>query len=108
MQNIIRPVVLSLVLASAGFSQSYTIKTFAGGGDETSPDSIGDNGTAINSLLLNPTSIAIDHAGEVYIVDSDHSRVRKVADGVITTVAGTGVPGYSGDNGPATSAQLNH
>ena len=55
MQNILWPIALSLVFASAGFSQSYTIKTFAGGGDEASPELIGDNGSAINSLLLNPS-----------------------------------------------------
>ena len=68
---------------------------------------IGDNGPALSAQLSSPTYTATGPAGETYIVDSGHNVVRKVANGVITTVAGTGAPGYSGDNGPATSATLN-
>jgi hypothetical protein len=49
----------------------------------------------------------VDSAGNIYIADTGNLRVRKVANGVITTLAGNGMPGFSGDNGPATSAQLN-
>ena len=80
-----------------------TITTVAG-----SPQGFtGDNGAAIGALLLKPTYTATGPSGETYIVDSGHNVVRKVANGVITTVAGTGAVGYSGDNGPATSATLN-
>ena len=48
----------------------------------------------------------MDSAGNLYIADSDNNRIRKVSNGVITTVAGNGTQGFSGDNGPATSAQL--
>jgi len=48
----------------------------------------------------------VDSAGNLYIADGYNYRIRKVANGVITTVAGNGTPGFSGDNGPATSAQL--
>lgn len=70
----------------------------------------GDN-TASNSPTceLNfPSAVAVDAVGNLYIADYFNYRVRKVAasTGVITTVAGTGVQGYSGDGGPATSAEL--
>ncbi len=48
----------------------------------------------------------MDSAGNVYIADTVNNRIRKVSNGVITTVAGNGTAGFSGDNGPATSAQL--
>jgi uncharacterized protein (TIGR03437 family) len=50
----------------------------------------------------------VDIAGNLYIVDSAFSRIRKVSNGVITTVAGNGSAGFGGDNGPATSAQVNN
>jgi uncharacterized protein (TIGR03437 family) len=49
----------------------------------------------------------VDSLGNVYIADTGNNRIRKVSDGVITTIAGNGTPGYAGDNGPAISAQLN-
>ena len=54
----------------------------------------------------NPQGVAVDSAGNLYIADTGNNRIRKVSNGVITTVAGNGTPGFSGDNGPATSAQL--
>ena len=54
-----------------------------------------------------PIGVAVDSAGNLYIADTGNNRIRKVSNGVITTVAGNGTPGFSGDNGPATSAQLN-
>ena len=68
----------------------------------------GDNGAATNAQLNNPSGLALDSAGNIYIADSDNNRVRKVAGGIITTVAGDGLPGYGGDNGPATSARLDY
>ena len=65
----------------------------------------GDGGPAISAQLA-PTAVAVDSAGNLYIADTDNYRVRKVSNGVITTVAGNGAWGFSGDNGPATSAQL--
>ena len=68
---------------------------------------VGDGGLAINAKLLKPDEVALGLDGEIYISDSEDFRVRRVGpDGVITTVAGTGVAGYSGDDGPATSARI--
>jgi sugar lactone lactonase YvrE len=67
----------------------------------------GDNGPATNAELHSPSGVAVDGAGNLYIADLGNFRIRKVTSGVITTVAGTGVPGKTGDNGPATSATLN-
>jgi len=54
-----------------------------------------------------PSGLAVDRSGNLYILDTENNRVRKVTpDGIITTFAGTGVPGFSGDGGPAVSAQL--
>jgi hypothetical protein len=68
----------------------------------------GDGGLATSAKINGPQGVAVDSAGNLYIADSANSRVRKVtaATGMITTVAGTGTQGYSGDGGPATSAGL--
>jgi uncharacterized protein (TIGR03437 family) len=79
------------------------ITTVAGNGTQGFS---GDNGPATNAQLDYPYGVAVDSAGNLYITDSYNSRVRKVSSGVITTVAGNGTAGYSGNNGPATSAQL--
>ncbi|MBX2905751.1 MAG: T9SS type A sorting domain-containing protein [Taibaiella sp.] len=68
----------------------------------------GDGGLAVSAELNNPQGIAIDAAGNLYIVDRGNNRVRKItfSTGMISTIAGTGIAGYSGDGGPAVSAQL--
>jgi sugar lactone lactonase YvrE len=80
------------------------ITTYAGNGVVGSG---GDQGAATNASLNNPTSLALDPAGDLYIADSGNNVIRRVDAFThqITTVAGTlGTHGYSGDNGPATSA----
>ncbi|MBZ5725338.1 MAG: hypothetical protein LAP87_10100 [Acidobacteriia bacterium] len=68
----------------------------------------GDNGPAINAQFAGPPEgIAVDSAGNVYLADSGNNRIRKVSNGVITTVAGTGASGFAGDGGAAPSAILN-
>jgi sugar lactone lactonase YvrE len=67
----------------------------------------GDGGSAIAAALNLPSGVAVDSAGVLYIADTLNYRVRKVMGGVITTAAGTGTFGLSGDGGPATAAQLN-
>jgi hypothetical protein len=68
----------------------------------------GDNGQAINASLGYPKGVAVDAAGNIYIADTNNSRVRKVdTSGIITTVAGGACTSYgAGDSGPATSASL--
>ena len=65
-----------------------------------------DNGPAINAQLYGPNGLALDPAGNLYIADTDNRRIRKVSNGIITTVAGNGVDGAAGDGGPASSAEL--
>ena len=66
----------------------------------------GDNGPAPEAQLYNPQSVAVDSAGDLYIADRGNARIRKVSNGTITTVAGKDTTGSSGDDGPATSAEL--
>ncbi|MGA2889000.1 MAG: choice-of-anchor D domain-containing protein [Terracidiphilus sp.] len=66
----------------------------------------GDGGPATSALLDSPEGIALDSAGNLYIADSGNHRIREVTGGVITTIAGTGTCGYSGDGEPATAAAL--
>ncbi len=82
------------------------ISTIAGNG---SAGYSGDNGAASSAALSYPVGVALDSAGNIYFSDGNNERVRKISaeTGVITTVAGNGTAGFSGDNGPATSAQIN-
>ncbi|HWY98094.1 MAG TPA: T9SS type A sorting domain-containing protein [Bacteroidia bacterium] len=68
----------------------------------------GDGGPATNAELNLLHGVALDDSGNVFIADSYNYRIRKVdTKGIITTCAGNGIAGYSGDGGPATSAELN-
>jgi len=80
------------------------ISTIAGNGN---PMFLGDNGPAA-SAQLDPSDVVLDNAGNLYVCDRLNHRIRKInlSTKVITTVAGIGTPGHSGDNGPATGAQL--
>ena len=83
------------------------ITTIAGTGTDSYS---GDGGEATSATLNYPVGVALDTAGNVYIVDQYNFRIRKVtvSTGIITTIAGTDSDiGYSGDNGPATAAELN-
>ena len=86
-------------------SSTGTITTVAGNGQY---GYTGDGGAAASAKLGGPTGVAIDVAGNLYIADSNNNVVRKVTagTGIITTVAGTGTAGYTGDGGPATGAKL--
>ncbi len=67
-----------------------------------------DNIQATSAMLKYPFGVALDASGNVYIGDLNNQRIRKVtvSTGIITTIAGTGTGGYSGDNGQATAARL--
>jgi sugar lactone lactonase YvrE len=68
----------------------------------------GDGGPAISAKISFPIDVAIDSAGNILFSDSGNNRIRRISTtGIITTIAGTGAPGFSGDGGPATSAKLN-
>ena len=67
----------------------------------------GDGGAAVAASLNWPSGVAVDGAGNLYIADEHNNRIRMVDAGVMTTVAGTGPRGYSGDGGPAVAAHLN-
>ena len=98
-------IVVSLLAAASAFgvSGTDTITTIAGTG---TAGSSGDGGQATSAQLNRPRGVAIDAQGNVYVADENAHRVRKVSGGIITTVAGTGTAGFSGDGGQATSAQL--
>ena len=89
---------------TASFDQ-LLINTFAGGGSGGYPD---DGVTATSAELSYPASVAVDTNGNVYIADEAGDRIRKVtkSTGIISTIAGNGTQGYSGDGGAATSAEL--
>jgi len=67
----------------------------------------GDGGPGSSAALFSPGAVAVDAQGAVYISDTLNHRIRKVSGGTITTVAGAGLPGFSGDGGPAINARLN-
>ncbi|WP_247233359.1 MopE-related protein, partial [Telluribacter sp. SYSU D00476] len=84
-----------------------TISTVAGTGVF---EYSGDGGPATSARINNPSGVAVDAAGNLYIADFGNQRIRRVSasDGTISTVAGTGTQGYSGDGGPATSASFRY
>jgi sugar lactone lactonase YvrE len=102
----------SLYIADSGnnrvrkIAANGTISTVAGGGTQgcASP-----SGPATSAQLNDPEDVAVDASGNLYIADSGNGCVRKLSsNGTLTTVAGTGVQGYSGDGGAAASAQLSY
>lgn len=83
---------------------SFLINTVAGNG---TVGYSGNGGPATSATLHSPGAVAVDGSGNLYVADQNNNVVRKVAtNGIITTVAGNGTAGYSGDGGPATSASL--
>jgi hypothetical protein len=92
---------LLLVCGSALLAQQYVISTYAGGAPPPTPS------PAVSGSIGAPFSVAADAAGNVYFTSPDLLSVFKLDPaGVLTRVAGNGMPGYSGDGGPATSARL--
>ncbi|NCX95569.1 MAG: hypothetical protein EBX41_04010, partial [Chitinophagia bacterium] len=91
---------------------SGVISTIAGNGyhDSTGRGGYGGDGGAATAASLNyPIGVAVDASGNVYIADYNNKRIRKVnTSGIISTIAGNGSPGYSGDGGAATAASFNY
>ncbi|GGG83925.1 hypothetical protein GCM10011585_29590 [Edaphobacter dinghuensis] len=81
------------------------VTTVAGTGEQGFS---GDGGAATSAQLDSPAGVAVDAAGNIYIADTHNQRIRKVSGGTITTIAGTGTAGFSGDSGAATSAMLSN
>jgi len=87
------------------FPNNGIITTLAGNG---TGGYYGDGGAATNAELFNPDRVSVDSSGNDFIADLLNNRIREVrADGIITTAAGNGTGGYSGDGGAATNAELN-
>jgi len=93
---------ISAIAAGLQDAATYNIQSAAGS------NSVGDGGPALEAFFSQTEGIAVDGQGNVYVADADNNRVRKIAfNGVISTLAGTGVAGFAGDGGPANGAQLN-
>jgi len=75
-------------------------------GTEATEGYSGDGGPATSATLDTPTGVAVDTNGNIFIADSHNHRIREVSSGTITTIAGTGTAGFSGDGAAATAAQL--
>ena len=100
-------VALAALLGQTAAGQSggeWRIETVAGTGEWGFS---GDGGLAVEAQLRNPTGVAVDEAGNLYITGNERIRMVDAA-GLISTVAGNGVRGFSGDGGPAVQAQLNY
>ena len=99
--RLVSAAILSMVVSGCAFGQTYTISTFAGGG---LPVNIPGTQAGLRSV----GSVAVDRAGNVLFTDPYNHIVLRLdgTTGGVSLVAGNGTPGYSGDNGPATSAQL--
>ncbi len=96
----------AITIMIATTTQAQIISTVAGNG---TGGYNGDGGTAINTSLYYPMGVAVDAVGNIFIVDQSNHRVRKVnTSGIISTVAGNGTGGYSGDGGAAINASLNY
>jgi uncharacterized protein (TIGR03437 family) len=95
---------LILPLLAAAIASGQTIATFAGNG---TAGFSGDGGQAAQAQINRVVGLAVDATGNIFLAEELNNRIRKVdTNGVITTFAGTGTAGYSGDNGPAAQAQL--
>ncbi len=84
-----------------------TVTGFGGGEGLGGAGFVGDGGPAEKAKLFTPADVKFDPAGNLYISDSGNNRLRVIRGGVITTVAGTGRAGFSGDGNPAVAAELN-
>ncbi len=94
---------ICLVASASEPPKSYMIQTAAGS------DFVGDGASALSAVLSQAEGIVVDSAGNIYVADASDNRVRKITtDGMIQSVAGTGVNGFAGDGGPASRALLSN
>lgn len=89
----------SFLVVGSALSPAQTIETVAGGG-------IGDGNAATDASLNFPVAAVANGAGDLFITDSSGNRLRRVLGGVISTYAGDGTSGYSGDSGASTDARV--
>ena len=103
--NTLAPTAAPTVAPTSSFPSAMVITTIAGTG---TAGSTGDGGSATSALLNAPFGIALDSNGDnVYIAEYGNQKIRMISSaGIITTIAGTGTAGSTGDGGPATSALL--
>ena len=99
MPRLLTAVFLALAASWIASGQTYTISTFAGGG-------LPVNAPGTSASLYGPNGVAVDKAGNVFFPDGNTVLRLDAATGVLSLVAGNGTVGFSGDNGLATSAQL--
>ncbi len=99
-------IVCGLLIASGSlFAQQYTMTTVAGTGG--SPGWSGDLGPALSAQFYNPIRVVLDSKGDILLNDLGNSSIREVLNGgTVNSVTGNGSPGYSGDGGSPTGAQL--
>jgi uncharacterized protein (TIGR03437 family) len=95
-------VCLGLLCLSAARGQQYTIQTLAGNGSAGFVD-----GDVTAAQFSSPNAVALDSKGNLYIADTGNQRIRMISGSTVTTIAGTGTIGYSGDTAAATAATLN-
>ncbi|HTB06760.1 MAG TPA: hypothetical protein VK806_07375, partial [Bacteroidia bacterium] len=108
MKNNIKLVLLSgiILIAFASSAQVYNINTFAGNG---TGGYTGDGISAVTAEINDPEAVSVDTAGDVFITDYENNRIRMVNTlGIISTVAGNGTAGNTGNGGLATLAEINH
>ncbi len=103
----LRPILVAVLLATASAAAvAQNISTIAGNGLRGAPT---DNVVGTSSTVDGTNGIALDRFGNLFVADSNHHRIRKIAlDGKITTVAGSGTQGFAGDGAAATAAQINY
>jgi hypothetical protein len=98
-----KPLLLLLCLPALALAQFYNISTIAGNGLIR----FQGGSHAVNTVLIVPTAVAVDASGNAYVGDTYFNQVfRIVPGGAISVYASNGEPGFSGDGGPATAAQL--
>src|SRR5688572_5917038 len=97
-------VICAALCATPETSAQPVISTVAGNGLSGFS---GDAGPATSARLYYPSDVAVDSAGNVFLIDWNNNRIRRVTpDGIIATVAGNGTTGFDGDGGPAIAARL--